>query len=67
MMHINEATQPVGWPRELRAIGEFLTAEERSQLPRLRLAMTHRQLKWLDEVIQEALRCNENIIVACNS
>lgn len=46
-------------------IGEFMTAEERGQVPRVRLVMSQRQLKWLDETIQEALHCNENIIVAC--
>lgn len=64
-MHRSEATKPIGWSRELMTIGEFMTAEERGQVPRVRLVMSQRQLKWLDETIQEALHCNENIIVAC--
>ncbi|VDM19514.1 unnamed protein product, partial [Hydatigera taeniaeformis] len=66
-MHITEATKPVGWSRELMTVGEFMTVEERGQVPRVRLIMSQRQLKWLNATIQEALHCNENIIVACHA
>ncbi|KAL5105540.1 hypothetical protein TcWFU_007577 [Taenia crassiceps] len=67
MVKKSEATKPVGWSRELMTIGEIMTAEERGQVPRVRLVMSQRQLKWLNETIQEALHCNENIIVACHA
>ncbi len=64
-MHENDRTKRIGWPQELMTTGHFMNSCERGQLPRLRVAVSRVQLTWLDKVLQDAVHCNENVIVAC--
>lgn len=66
-MHECGSAKRVGWPQELMANSDFVTACERGQMPRVRLAVSRVQLQWLDTVLQDALHCNENVLVACMS
>nr|VZI44050.1 unnamed protein product [Spirometra erinaceieuropaei] len=63
-MHEDANSARVGWPQEMQAKGHFLTAGEKTSMPRLRTAVSKSQLRWLEESLLSCMHNNQNVVIA---
>ncbi|BHF67330.1 hypothetical protein SprV_0301035600 [Sparganum proliferum] len=66
-MHEDANSARVGWPQEMQAKGHFMTAGEKTAMPRLRTAVSKSQLRWLEESLLSCMHNNQNVVVACHA
>nr|VZI47752.1 unnamed protein product [Spirometra erinaceieuropaei] len=66
-MHEDANSARVGWPQEMQAKGHFLTAGEKTSMPRLRTAVSKSQLRWLEESLLSCMHNNQNVVIACHA